>query len=338
MKQIRLPFGRRTWRCYTKKEIDRFEEWWRADGPLWGAVDPAQEVQIRSVRSAESAGPGRIKIVGVGEVLTLRNAAIRRLYVQSVPVLDIENCHIGEIAVQQTANYQIKNSMIGNFIVVKEREKDKDKDERGHYVQDLSWEGGYLGHFDLHQDKTRAFVGDVSLHRVTLPPTAEPYRMQWLRDAREAFTARNNLIAAGIFHTSELKLYRRNGGLAYLLTSWGYQLGSNFGNSIGRPFGWLLFFLVAIGVVAYCSGTEPNLKASAAWFATLKSSRWWPEVLRAGVYSAQSVLNPLNLFVTEPLVSLSNGWGAAAGLLLGIFGIASLALLLLSFRRRFKLE
>jgi hypothetical protein len=124
----------------------------------------------------------------------------------------------------------------------------------------------------------------------------------------------------------------------YWLASWGYQLGSNFGNWIGLPVFWLLIFFGSISVFAYYAGTEPNLKASAGWFAGLKACGSWPEVVRAGVYAAQSILNPLNLFVTEPLVSVSNGWVAFAGLVLGVLGIAALALFLLSLRRRFKLE
>ena len=327
MKQVR-PFGLRIWWRYKHSEIDSFESWWRgnANAP-WGAVDASQDVQIKVVHAVQPFGIG-IKISGVGKTLTLRNAAIRRLEVHSVPKLCIEDCRIGEIVVHQTVDYQIKNSMIGNFVV-----------DQNFHVQNLSWEGGYLGHFDLHQEKTKAFVSDVLFHRVTLPPTAERYRVQWLRDAREALTARSNLVAAGIFHASELRLSRsKAAGLTYWLASWGYQLGSNFGNSIARALGWLIFSFFAIVLVAYCSGTEPSQKASAGWFTALKACGMWPEVRRAGVYAAQSILNPLNLFVQEPLVSVSNGWGAFAGLVLGILGIASLALLLLSVRRRFKLE
>jgi hypothetical protein len=257
--------------------------------------------------------------------------------------LDAEDCEIGDIRVHhRSADYHITRCMIGNFVVVKEKDKVKDKDELGYHVQDLSWIGGYLGQFDLWQEKSPAFVGNASFHWITLPRTVEPHRVQWLRDAREAFTARNNLIAASIFHASELKLARPKEWFKifhpYWLASWAYQVGSNFGNSIGLPLFWLFIFYVSIGVVAYYSGTEPNVKASAGWFTGIKAHGWCPEVLRAGVYAAQSILNPLNLFVTEPLVSVSNGWGVIASLVLGVFGIASLALFFLSLRRRFKLE
>ena len=84
--------------------------------------------------------------------------------------------------------------MIGKFTVLKEpdMEKKKDKDERGYHVQDLTWEGGYLGQFNLVQDKTRAFVGNVLFNRIALPPTDQPRGVQWLRDTREALNARSN--------------------------------------------------------------------------------------------------------------------------------------------------
>src|SRR5580765_6646723 len=100
MKQVR-PFGLRIWWRYKHSEIDSFESWWRgnANAP-WGAVDASQDVQIKVVHAVQPFGIG-IKISGVGKTLTLRNAAIRRLEVHSVPKLCIEDCRIGEIVVHQ---------------------------------------------------------------------------------------------------------------------------------------------------------------------------------------------------------------------------------------------
>jgi hypothetical protein len=304
--------------------------------------NPQLYVELSSEVFAEPRRFGEIKIIGDGkQALTLRNACIRRLEADSVSDVHIEDCQIGDLRVHpehKTADYRIQRSMIGKFVVVNEKDKAKEKEERGYHVQDLEWEGGYLGQFDLWQDKTRAFVGNASFHRITLPRTYQPHRVQWLRDVREALTARNNLVAAGIFHASELKLSRHKGGVTHWLFSWAYEAVSNFGNSILRPIVCFLMTLLALATLAYVVGTEvtrpDELKG---WQRELKEDQCSAQLLRAAVYAVQSI-NPLNLFASQPLIVMCSKLGALAGFILSISGIAAVALFLLSLRRRFKLE
>ena len=201
------------------------------------------------------------------------------------------------------------------------------KPKLGFHVQNLTWKGGYLGQFDLHQEKTSAFVGDVSFDRITLPRTDEHHRIQWLRDAREALNARSNFVAAGIFHASELKLTRPKGWRkffsAYWWTSLVYQAGSDFGNSIGRPLAWFIGTMLSLAALSYAFGTRVARKDHElhGWQIALNGD----ELLRAAQYAMQSI-NPLNLF-GSPLVVMSHKWGAIAGGFLGIIGIAAFALL-----------
>jgi H+/Cl- antiporter ClcA len=62
------------------------------------------------------------------------------------------------------------------------------------------------------------------------------------------------------------------------------------------------------------------------------------QVLRAAIYALQSIFNPLNLIVLKPLVSVCYWWAALVSFILGLFGIITFALFLLSLRRRFKLD
>jgi hypothetical protein len=224
-----------------------------------------------------------------------------------------------------------------------DKEKKKDKDERGYHVQDLTWEGGYLGQFNLIQDKTRAFVGNVSFDRIGLPPTDQPHGVQWLRDTREALNARSNFVAAGIFHASELKLTRPKGWLrkicsAYWWASLGYEIGSNFGNSIGRPIGCLFVIVALLIVLALLSGTDlaSAEKELLGWQNSLKGEDCSTRLLRAGVYALHAI-NPLNLFGSPLVVLKGPGWAFLGGVL-AVGGLAAVAFLLLSLRRRFKLE
>ena len=265
--------------------------------------------------------------------IEIRNATIWMLEVYAVgKEVRLENCRIGRLVVHNTANLQIKNCMISWFTVPAHS-----------HIQNLDWDGGYLGQFDLVQDIKKAFVGDVSFHRHPRLPTTDkpPHGVQWLRDTREALNARNNFVAAGIFHASELKLTRPKGWQrkirsAYWWTSWGYQLGSDFGNSIGLPFLWLIGMFLSIGVLALRVGTEPSHETSVTWLSALDGRS--AKIAEALIYAGQSIFNPLNFFVSKPLISVSHWMGALAGFVLGIIGIIAFALLLLSVRRRFKLE
>jgi hypothetical protein len=188
-------------------------------------------------------------------------------------------------------------------------------------------------------ERSGAFVGDVAFHSITLPNTDAYHGVQSIRDAREALNARTNYVAAGIFHAAELKLTRPKKWLhkissAYWWTSLGYQAVSDFGNSIGRPTGCFVVTMMALVALAYEVGTAVARKDAelSGWQLALKDG----ELLRASQYAMQSI-NPLNLF-GSPLVVISDKWGAIAGGILGVIGIATFALFLLSVRRRFKLE
>jgi hypothetical protein len=224
-------------------------------------------------------------------------------------------------------SYQIKRCMIGKFRV-----------SIGFPIQRLEWNRGYLGQFDLHQEKTKAFVGDVWFRRLKLPKNPTYHDVQWLRDTREALNARSNSVAAGVFHASELALSRRRESCINQLASWVYQVGSNFGNSIGLPIFWLIAIFGSIFWLALEVGTVVNKEEKSGWQQALEGGHEKAQVLRALVYAGQSIFNPFNVIVQKPLVAISNPNGALWGLLLGVLGIVAFAFLLLSLRRRFKLE
>jgi hypothetical protein len=285
-------------------------------------------IELQDVLSDAHQSFGVVKLVGNGKMaLTLNNATIWRLEVQSsVPKLSFTGCKIGQIDVVDIASFEIRNCLIGTFTV---RTK----------LRNLEWHSGYLGQFDLVGERAGAFVGDISFHSIMLPHTDEYHGVQSLRDAREALNARNNYVAAGHFHASELKLTRpkkwlRKISSAYWWTSLVYQAGSDFGNSIGRPLACFIVTMLALVALAYEVGTHVARKDDElhGWQITLNDD----ELLRAAQYAMQSI-NPLNLF-GSPLVVMSQKWGAIAGGILGVIGIAAFALLFLSVRRRFKLE
>jgi hypothetical protein len=273
---------------------------------------------------------GHIKIDGDGSTdLKVCDVRILKLYVVNVGKLTFKNCEIGElITVAARQTYRISNCMIGHFHVVPNC-----------MVQRLEWDGGYLGQFSLRRPLNDAFVGDVWFHKVKLSTDDTIHDVQWLRDTREALNARSNTVAAGIFHASELALTRRREDWTFKIASWIYQAGSNFGNSIARPF---VVFLGAVALlIAIALGYETDLSRErhqlAGWQTGLYGGECRAQVLRALLYAWQSI-NPFNFFGGQQLVVVRDNFGAALGGFVGAIGIAAVALFALSLRRHFKLE
>lgn len=271
---------------------------------------------------------GVVKLAGNGTMAaTLNNATIWRLELTAISEVSLTNCKIGHVQVDEiAASFKIEDCLIGKLTV-------------GDQLTKLEWHSGYLGQFDIKGERAGAFVSDVVFHSLTLPHTDEYHGVQSIRDAREALNARNNYVAAGLFHAAELKLTRPKKWInkissAYWWTSLGYQAGSDFGNSIGRPVACFIVTMLALVALAYEVGTKVARKDVElyGWQLTLKDD----ELLRAAQYAMQSI-NPLNLF-GSPLVVMSQKWGAIAGGTLGVTGVAVFALFFLSVRRRFKLE
>jgi len=90
--------------------------------------------------------------------------------------------------------------------------------------------------------------------------------------------------------------------------------------------------------LAFFAGTELTRPANElrGWQQSLEGGECAARLLRAGMYAMQSI-NPLNLF-GSPLIVISRAWWAFVGGVLGVFGLAALALFFLSLSRHFKLE
>jgi hypothetical protein len=205
----------------------------------------------------------------------------------------------------------------------------------GARLHSFSWDGGYLGGGKFPPDLE--IHGDVSLRNVYVSPNRGRHNIQLLRDGRASLTAKNNLQAASVLHAAELVMNRETESFFPNIVSRIYEYGSLFGNSIGLPILWMFVFWLCAFEIAVCGGTSLNRDSLIGWQAALDGSAAKQQILRAAVY-AFGVFNPLNLLAPKSLVAV-DCWGAA--LLCSLFGIAgtiSIALLLLSIRRKFKLE
>jgi hypothetical protein len=81
-----------------------------------------------------------------------------------------------------------------------------------------------------------------------------------------------------------------------------------------------------------------NYHPVGGWHDALSYGSLEARALRSVVYAFQCVLNPLNLFSSQPLVIARNVYLAGLCSAIGVVGILSIAFLFLSVRRRFKLS
>ena len=273
---------------------------------------------------------GHVLIVGDGKTcLKICDARIRNLEVHNVGKQTFWNCEIGKLVTEGVnPDYQIINCKIGCFRIIKK-----------YSVQRLEWNGGYLGQFSLDRPLDEAFVGDAWFHNVELPRDAKKRDVQWLRDTRAALVARSNTIAAGFFHARELTITRPREHWTFKLASYGYEWGSNFGNSIARPLVVISVIFALLVALALAFGTDPTREDPQlhGWQKGLLgescSARWF----RALLYAGQSI-NPFSLFESQRLVVMRDIDAAFWGGFLGTAGVAAVALFALSLRRHFKLE
>lgn len=233
-----------------------------------------------------------LKGVSGGQELELVGLRIRRLETHGLEKLELTGCSIGALHPESAAmRLTFSDTLIDEL----------DLARNGFFLTRLDWSGGYLGYLKASAGEIR---GDITIRDLRLPKVKGPRGAQWLRDARKLLNDKNNGLAAAVFHAAELVVSRPNEPWAARWASRVYELGSDFGNSIGRPVAWFFGTLVTIFALALAVGTEANLDAASGWHRALKEPcELSAQVLRAGIYAMQSIFNPLNLIVPKPLVS-----------------------------------
>src|SRR5205085_1636972 len=93
---------------------------------------------------------------------------------------------------------------------------------------------------DVTRTDTNPFYGDVDFVKVTISRRVNySSGRQWLRNMRSKLMEKGNVEAAAIFRSAELSLARHIEPWPNKIVSLIYELGSDFGHSIGRPLAWL---------------------------------------------------------------------------------------------------
>ncbi len=178
--------------------------------------------------------------------------------------------------------------------------------------------------------------GEVRLSNVYIPrfnPDAERLDVQPLRTMRAALVSLHNARAAGIFHAVELSLSRKTDPILPRFIGYLYEMGCDYGNSLGRAVIWFFTFWAVATFVGFDCGNirlgDPN---SVGW---IKNTS---EVVKAVVYPISSALNPLSIFNSRPLLVVDSPKVAGVLAALSIGMLIAAAMFFISLRRRFRLE
>ncbi|MEK6755107.1 MAG: hypothetical protein AABZ02_03040 [Bacteroidota bacterium] len=272
---------------------------------------------------------GTLVLPEIVEPLELVGLKIRRLRTRYRLRLVLKECFIDVFEISGPVDIYADNSCIRRIEFASHPTQGS--------VGRFQWTGGFLGHLQWNAGAT-PFRGDVSLSTIALPRQPTKDGIQWLRDMRAILLDKGNQRAASFFHAAELAQERGREPLINRIVSRAYELGSDFGNSIGRPVLWLAILFGLVATLALVTGTEANTAVAIGWRSELAHDTALSKALRAGAYAMQSIFNPLNLFDSRPLVTVQSWFAAIVCGGLGILGTAAFALFVLSLRRRFRLE
>jgi hypothetical protein len=268
---------------------------------------------------------------------TLRDARVRLLHCPGSKNVTVINVIAEEIVLGSEMSGQFINVHAGKLRL------------QPRAIGNLNWAGGALGSIQMEPipysprstESVNPFAGDVVFTQVRISRARRHSRgLQWLRDVRAKLAERGNIEMAGLFRATELALARPEEPASSRIVSWIYEVGCDFGYSIGRPLTWLFSAVFALFSITFSfDALQPsNYYPAGGWHQILIEGSLEARVLRSIVYAFQCILNPLNLFSSQPLVIAKNVYMAGLCSLIGLAGILSIAFLFLSIRRRFKLS
>lgn len=259
----------------------------------------------------------------------ISDKSIETLHAAGLPretTLSLARCRVRTLQIgnANSADVHLTDTLIGTL-------------EIGGRIRKIDIDGGFIGRIRINHNENP--FGDVTIRRLSLARHMLGQNIQWLRDTRKHLTDKGNTPAASPFHAAELALDREHEPFWNRMVSHVYEIGSDFGNSIGRPLGWLGIIILVIAILSWATGlVAVNDKDLAGWPHEIAEPGEWNRFVRGVVYAAQCVFNPLNLFTAKALTSATHSLYGLLCAGLGLLGTLALALFLLAIRRRFKLE
>ncbi len=211
-------------------------------------------------------------------------------------------------------------------------------------MRDLIISGGGILAIECPNPATRmVFSGDVVIRdNVFLPKKDGIYKRKKIgfqpwSNAREQLAKLGNINAASKFHSVQLRLERPSLPTSLWIVSWAYDIFSDFGNSIVRPFVWLCAFWIASFSAWFFTTARPAGDACASGFCLATSGaefldRLWLALLLA----TKPVLAPIGVPGTEVAGITIGPGGMLVELLYRLTVLVLLLFIGIALRRRFR--
>lgn len=272
------------------------------------------------------------------ENCTISNMAIRNLRFSGSmrSWIIIRNCWIEKMTVQKgIINMEIIDSHIA-YLDIRQGSWDK-----------LTIRNSSLASLRLHDSNKPLVVGNARIANLLTPRGASWYKKgnqeadQWAQ-AKQDLSHIGNVWAAGVFHATEMSI-RSQEDVSKIVRGIGQFYGDvcDYGNSITRPFIWLLvwFFLSWLAYFVFdlvSSSVILEAKSCVGWVKGLCGDGPWARLWRTLYLSAQPMLNPL-AGITGASVVVPGPAAYVYSIFHRVLSIVLIFLLLVAVRRRFRL-
>ena len=265
--------------------------------------------------------------------INIQNSEIREVWVTTNSKARFENCAIYDFELADGGNTSIE--LINCWI----RTVKFNKASCG-VLRVIG--GGWLGlSCPIAGAGANVFNGQVEIKDLWLPKFEIKglTDVQSFRSLRSYLLAVNNVLAAGTFHSAELRYDRKRDSAVARFFSYIYEALSDFGNSITRTvICAAIFYLLTTLTAYYLAAIEPPEGELNGWHKQMAGHDWKAQALRSAVFGLNAMFNPLGLLNSKNLLVAGDWQHSLLLQVIGLFGTLSLAFLVIAVRRRFKLE
>ncbi|HEV2161194.1 MAG TPA: hypothetical protein VGR52_03010 [Stellaceae bacterium] len=256
---------------------------------------------------------------------------IRNLFLQHAgpTAARVRGCWIDTLVLGSTHNVEIIDCWIGTL-------------RCGPFIAGLSVSGGGILCIDCPPaDGDNPFTGSVFFERNVFFPRkaggrvidAQPYR-----NMRAHMAKLENSPMVSLFHVLELVVERKKERRGFTrFISWLYEVLSNCGGSVGRPFGIWVALMVLTCMILFLGNAVVVTPRSHNWLSGLANSSHWRALERGALLTLEGTFNPLGIFGTTGIVSPKYVWAAVVMFVHGVFSATLAALFVVGLRRRFKM-
>ena len=282
-----------------------------------------------------AAKVGRLTVQFPYEQLVLEDKEIGLLELVTRGSFEIRRCRIGKLYAYGSGHtLGLGNCWIGNLSL-----------ERNSFASFRMKGGGILDLSCPTPPGNNPFMGPVRIDRDVFAPSTRDYGLQTAQpysSLKLHLLNLGNVSAASIFQRAELTFERQDDTPTNKVLGFLYWLGSDYGTSTGRPLLWVAAFYAAASalLISLDAILPPDVGEldNLGWRSILTDGGWGGRITRGALYSFQAIFNPLGIFGSRSLLTVSDWWVALVASGLCFLATLSLALFVLALRRRFRIS